>query len=456
MLQTFLAVVAGAMGIAYSFSPETRRFVGACWLYYRALFMICHGCTYNDIQSLCGVTSSNSSKLSNGDKVTKSQMTAKEELHLSRAVWLNTLAQNIMLWDKPHYRAASLRVDLDANFRNIAFPGTGFCMSWVVSCKPVAWFYLVFLHLWVVVVTSLIIMRSSVHRQSRTFCTIFETELLAPQHWFALWRINSTLVAAHHFAASQEVKKEYDMENKWTFLMASLEASPPVKVTPVITDMAEIVCKHKDIEGGMGINMFKNAVQGGDWILQERLYNCDEISALLPDDAPLSTFRVLTMIDPLVEDPEKRHFAATYVFRAGRAGKDTDHSSILFNVDMETLCIKDGKMFGNWYQVGRRSLSNFLSKQGISKHPDTDVEVRGKELKCGQEAVKICIDAHRRLVPNVPSVGWDVAVTNKHGSVLLEANLSCNFFGGSYDRQRYLRIVDSHYNTISKAQNEVN
>jgi len=50
-------------------------------------------------------------------------------------------------------------------------------------------------------------------------------------------------------------------------------------------------------------------------------------------------------------------------------------------------------------------------------------------------------------MPNVPAIGWDVAVAKQHGAVLLEANLSCNFFGGFYDRQKYLRIVDTYYAT---------
>lgn len=209
--------------------------------------------------------------------------------------------------------------------------------------------------------------------------------------------------------------------------------------------MGELVCKHKNIEGGMGIHIFKNATHGGDWILQERLFNCDELQALLPDDAPLSTFRVITMADPTAENFESCHTAMTFVWRAGRAGKDTDHSSVLFAVDPETLKIQDGKMFSNWYQVGKMGTSNLLSKQKLTVHPDTNQELTGTELTCARDAVAICTDAHRRLMPNVPAIGWDVAVAKDHGAVLLEANLSCNFFGGMYDRQRFLRIVDTYY-----------
>merc|ERR1712048_40156 len=267
------------------------------------------------------------------------------------------------------------------------------------------------------------------------------------------WRINSTLVAAHHTAHAEKpaVQDEYRYENKWDFLELALRQSKlpssqiQFKVTPIIADVPELVCKHKNIEGGMGIHLFKNAVHGGDWILQERLYNCEELQALLPKDAPLSTFRVITMVDPTAENFESSHTAMTFVSRAGRSGKTTDHSAILFAVDPETLKIQDGKMFSNWYQVGKIGTTNLCSKQQITVHPDTKVELTGQEVTCARNAVDMCVDAHRRLMPNVPAIGWDVAVAEGHGSVLLEANLSCNFFGGVYDRQRYLRIVDTYY-----------
>jgi hypothetical protein len=380
-------------------------------------------------------------------------MTNNEEQNLFKAVWLHTLALNMQLWSEPHYRADSLRHDLVANFSNIAFPGTGIPMSWVCCSKMVAIMYLLVCHPWVILAASLVISRSTLHRRGRTFGEVFEEELLAPKHWFALWRINSTLVAAHHnaHAHAPKIQNEYRYENKWDFLELALQQSEKAssaanfKVTPIITKVAEMVCKHKNIEGGMGIHMFKNAVHGGDWILQERLYNCAELQAVLPADAPLSTFRVITMVDPTAETIESSHTAMTFVFRAGRAGKDTDHSSILFAVDPDTLEIQDGKMFSNWYQVGKMGSSNLCSKQEIEVHPDTKEKLTGKELTCAKDAVKMCVEAHRSLMPNVPTIGWDVAVADGHGAVLLEANLSCNFFGGVYDRQHYLKIVDTYF-----------
>jgi hypothetical protein len=426
--------------------------LAACALYYRALWlMLVSKGSYDDLRKMCNAPREVWKEV----KPKEQNLSMDTEQALFTAVWLYTLGLNFELWSKPHYRADSLRHDLVENFRNIAFPGTGIPMSWVCCCRASAIFYLVFLHPVVIFAASLAIMRSAVHRRDRSFAETFKEELLAPKHWFALWRINSTLVAAHHTAHADKpkVQDEYRYENKWDFLELALKQqsepqsgkSGQFKVTPIIAEFSEIVCKHKNIEGGMGIHLFKNAAHGGDWILQERLYNCEELQALLPAEAPLSTFRVITMADPTSEKVETSHIAMTFVWRAGRAGKSTDHSSVLFAVDPLTLRIQDGKAFSNWYQVGSIGNSNLLSKQKLTIHPDTNKTLTGEELKCASDAVSNCIDAHRRLMPNVPAIGWDVAVAKGHGSVLLEANLSCNFFGGVYDRQKYLRIVDTYY-----------
>jgi len=429
-----------------------EKILAACTLYYKVWWaMLVRGASYDDVRKICGAPSVAS--MSKGEKQNPAEMTSADELHLFTAVWLHTLGLNFVLWDKPHYRADSLRHDLVENFSNIAFPGTGIPMSWLCCCRHSALFYLMFWHPLVVFGAAMAIFHSTEHRDARSFDAIFEEHLLAPKHWFALWRINSTLVAAHHeaHADTPAIQNEYRYENKWDFVELALKqeklpaSEVTFKVSPVMTTVAEIVCKHKNIEGGMGIHMYKSATHGGDWILQERLYNCDELEKLLPDTAPLSTFRVITMVDPTAENSESQHVAMTFVWRAGRAGKNTDHSSVLFAVDPDTLEIKDGKAFSNWYGVGKCGLSNLVSKKGITTHPDTGLKLSGVVLECARSAVDNCRNAHKRLMPNVPAIGWDVAVAKDHGSCLLEANLSCNFFGGIYDRQRYLRIVDSYY-----------
>lgn len=53
------------------------------------------------------------------------------------------------------------------------------------------------------------------------------------------------------------------------------------------------------------------------------------------------------------------------------------------------------------------------------------------------------------MMPEVPIVGWDVAFTTK-GIFLLEVNLSCNFFRGSFDLPRYIDLIDRYWLQLEK------
>ena len=49
-----------------------------------------------------------------------------------------------------------------------------------------------------------------------------------------------------------------------------------------------------------------------------------------------------------------------------------------------------------------------------------------------------------KLCPDVPFVGWDVVLSKdpKLPVCLLEVNLSCNFFRGTFDYKTYLDFID--------------
>ena len=61
----------------------------------------------------------------------------------------------------------------------------------------------------------------------------------------------------------------------------------------------------------------------------------------------------------------------------------------------------------------------------------------------------MCEKAHATLCPTVPLVGWD-AVQTTHGIrvCLLEANFSCNFFLGSFDRDEYFQFVADYFTRL--------
>jgi glutathione synthase/RimK-type ligase-like ATP-grasp enzyme len=55
--------------------------------------------------------------------------------------------------------------------------------------------------------------------------------------------------------------------------------------------------------------------------------------------------------------------------------------------------------------------------------------------------------SHFDLMREVPMVGWDVTFTPK-GVFLLEVNLSCNFFRGSFDTENYISMVDEYWSAL--------
>lgn len=87
-------------------------------------------------------------------------------------------------------------------------------------------------------------------------------------------------------------------------------------------------------------------------------------------NAPLSTLRVitastggLTSSSSSTSSSAPQVTALSCVFRAGRAGSKTDHSSVLYNVDMETGVITHGAVNSYWYHVLHKAFQS--SKEGV-------------------------------------------------------------------------------------------
>lgn len=97
-------------------------------------------------------------------------------------------------------------------------------------------------------------------RQAELFVLLtlqyYVQHLLHPDDWFSLWRLNCRLVSHH---SSTEHTEGYKQEDKWTFLVTGQDVGVPV--SPFMT-VENIVCKNKNIEGGMGIHFFKVFVAG--------------------------------------------------------------------------------------------------------------------------------------------------------------------------------------------------
>ena len=75
--------------------------------------------------------------------------------------------------------------------------------------------------------------------------------------------------------------------------------------------------------------------------------------------------------------------ALSCVFRAGRKGASTDHSSILFDVDIDTGLIREGSTNAHWYALGPRApwTTPWRSSYTTNVHPDApDRTVAGLKI----------------------------------------------------------------------------
>lgn len=346
-------------------------------------------------------------------------------------VYVFSIALSLRMWNDKHYRAPSYQQDLLDNLRNVAVPGTGIPLSVFCRWRLVALFYVLFVAPLVCLASALLNSPSP-----SQIPTNFRHQLVEPNDWFNYWRLNSRLIAWHSNVTGSS---NYDIEDKWTFLRRAKENNVPV--TPWNTS-DRLCLKHRNIEGGMGIKFFQNVTCGGDWIIQEALTNGTFLESILPDDAPLSTFRLVTAAQQWGD----RHFKVySCVLRAGRAGATTDHKAIFYNVDIKTGIIDVGCTNSHWYKLGGKGFGDISWRNPVTydTHPDSGQRVAGLRVPDFNKLTDLVTRAHRKMAPYVPLVGWDVAVTREHGPCLLEANLSCNFFCGAIDRNSYFRFMDS-------------
>lgn len=355
------------------------------------------------------------------------------------------MASNFYLYDKPHYRKGSYRDDLVDNLRNVAIPGTGIPLSIIARSRILALGFLLTTYPAVSLVAS--IHKWFMSKFQSSLSEEYATRLLAPDDWFSYWRLNCNVVGLHSLL--NDMPKGYEMENKWTFLEEGAKRFVPV--SPFLRTPG-IVVKHRNEEGGMGIYFYKNATDGGDWIIQETISNSDWVSTLLPPKAPLSTFRVITQSRASVNvknAPQVHEVTAlSCVFRAGRAGAATDHDSILFDVDVKSGLIKGGTTNAHWYRLGLHEAlpgrCPWRSHHDYQTHPDGDIAVSGNYVPDIKSMLTLVEHSHFKMCPDVPFAGWDVVLSSdpKLPVCLLEVNLSCNFFRGSFDK----KVCDSEKN----------
>eukprot|EP00730_Choanoeca_flexa_P013801 TRINITY_DN5725_c0_g1_i2.p1 TRINITY_DN5725_c0_g1~~TRINITY_DN5725_c0_g1_i2.p1 ORF type:complete len:504 (+),score=113.04 TRINITY_DN5725_c0_g1_i2:255-1766(+) len=402
------------------FGSSSQKAAATTWQYWRALLFY----TFDGAYNACP--------------------TFKDDLR--RRAYVYSLSLILYLWNKPHYRSGTFQQDTIKNLRNVALPGTGVPLSYFAAHKIIM-AALLFFGMPVVALVFAIILTPK--RTLSNMAVKYEQLLVEPEEWFFYWRLNCRLASYHALLTDA---KGYVMEDKWSFLLEAEKLEVPV--SPFLK-MDGLVVKDRNEEGGMGIHFFKNATEGGAWIIQPALHNKHTLASWLPDKAPLSTMRVITASDGALDvvhgsipeteaDRLEQVKVLSCVFRAGRQGASTDHSSILYDVDQHTGKMTHGTTNAHWYRLGLHGdLLQYKPAPNYTEHPDSKVNLIGKSFKDMTGIKQLVRSAHAKMLPDVPLAGWDVAITREHGICLLEANLSCNFFNGSFDRTAYFTWVDS-------------
>lgn len=339
------------------------------------------------------------------------------------------LAVTTSLWDIPHYRSANFAVDSRKNLSNVALPRTPVTLDACYHSIIVWKSFILFVYPFLCFLTALL-----ETNPRYGFTTAWRKAALYPDTWFNYWRLNCRLASYHH-ARTQSA--DYMLEDKWVFTEMCEDKGIPC--APCIAlEGSRLIVKHRNEEGGLGLQTFKPCQKGGPWLIQEALDNREDIAAWLPSDAPLSTLRVVTKSSAAWDESDSCVKALSCVWRAGRSGAQTDHCSVLFDVDMSTGKIRKGTVNHDWYPSQRHKCTE--QDASFTVHPDSGITLAGLEIPGIHDALALAERAHLALCPGALLVGWDVALTTK-GSLLLEANLMCNFFQADFDRHMYFQFV---------------
>ena len=310
---------------------------------------------------------------------------------------------NIKYFDIIHYRHSTLKKDLALNLKNVFIPNTYIKFSYFVLNYTLLYIF------FFIIFPIMCIFDRGLYNQ-----------LTDPKDWFTFWRINSIVNYHNWLIVSKNKRKQYENEDKYIFYENCLTNKIPT--IPVISNDS-IIVKHKNREGGLSIFKFTNAINNGNWVIQEKLDNNRKLKPLLFKHSPLSTYRVIT---------NKFGKVLSCVLRVGLNNAKTDHKSLLYPINLKTKTYSKSVSNHSWYNLEKIDLKHDISK---------------KEVTNLEEILDIAKKSHTELLPDVPLAGWDIAYTEKYGLVVVEVNISCNFFCGKFNKNKYFKDI---YDTLTQ------
>ncbi len=141
------------------------------------------------------------------------------------------------------------------------------------------------------------------------------------------------------------------------------------------------------------------------WIMQKKYISHKDLAAI--NSTALNSTRIFTILN----GGEPEFLCAYQGFATGDATSDSwQHGSVYVGIELENETLKE---------IGLTSVSD---KRGglLKEHPDSWIKFKDYKIPFLQEAVELCIRAHRLLYFSF-IIGWDVAITDS-GPLIIEAN----------------------------------
>jgi hypothetical protein len=313
-------------------------------------------------------------------------------------------------------------------FGDLYSSGTNKLTRWLL---PLRWMYLAFLFLWPFVALFRALRQGlggvgKRYRRdlARPDLALFHSKSEFSDREFAWMRPDFALGMFYAVEYDRTKKPFFALDDKLEFQKACARAGLPTPKTFTSQEAAkrggEYIVKIPTADLGFGVfaasaEELAELEDSTGLLIQERLRNHPTLRAMFGDDAPLSTFRVTTVLDPTTGKPTIWRTS----IRIGRKGSVVDNTAqggIWSQIDRETGTIRAGVTKKSFNQRTRQTPGTY------SAHPDTGITFEGAKIPWWDEGRKLALEAHEKLAPDALTLGWDVALA-EDGPVLLEVNV---------------------------------
>ncbi len=179
----------------------------------------------------------------------------------------------------------------------------------------------------------------------------------------------------------------------------TLEAGDGVKVCLVVDNGIKMNGKYKKL------SEVKEELSIGKWIVQMGMKSGKSIARI--NNSALNTTRIVTILNG--DKPE--YLTGFQSFATNNEPTDSwSKGSVYVGIDIASNRLKKYAYYHPHLKGGAL----------VESHPDSRIVFENYEIPQLQDAVDLCLKAHRLLYFNFV-IGWDVAIT-ENGPVILEAN----------------------------------